>query len=55
MLQNLPQNTLLLVSWHLPVVGYPAGRLALGVLALAVVFDAKAVVVQHRWGRVIVE
>jgi len=43
------------VRWHLFVVGYPAGGLALGVLALVVVLAGEAVVVEHCGRGVVVE
>ena len=43
------------MHWHLLVVGYPAGGLALGVLALAVVFTGEAVIVYHHWRGVFIE
>ena len=51
----MAQNALLLVGWHLSIVGYPSGGFALGLFALAVVFAAETVVVQHRWRGVVVE
>lgn len=55
MLQNLAEYALLLVGWYLFVAGDPASGFAFGLLMLVVVLAAETVVVQNRWGRVVVE